>query len=504
MQTYEQLLEENRELRAQLAERDARIAKLEALLASALSRIAELEAQLKTNSRNSSKPPSSDPPNVAAHERQKRKKGGGTRSRGGQRGHKGTTRSLLPPEKVKHFVELKPEVCEKCAAALTGEDPRPIRSQQTEIPPIEPEVTEYRRHTLTCCACGAKTTADLPEGVTNSAFGSRLTSIAAACSGMFRMSRRMAGYFLDIILNVDMSLGSVSACESTVSESVEAPVDEAREHIKNAPDVNADETGYRQAVQIEDEDGRADAKASKQASKAWLWTAVTPLVTVFLIHAKRGRDAAVELLGTFRGILTSDRWNAYNFVDAARRQLCWAHLLRDFEWIAEFGAESARIGKDLLADTRRMFTWWHELKAGGLSRSGFQERMGPLIMRVEELLAEGAAGSHKKSAGKCREIRKLRAALWTFVTHENIEPTNNAAERALRPAVIWRRLSFGSASKRGSRFVERMLTVTATCRQQGRNVLEYLVAACEAHARGEPAPSLLPRAAEVRLVSRGG
>jgi transposase len=161
-----------------------------------------------------------------------------------------------------------------------------------------------------------------------------------------------------------------------------------------------------------------------------------------------------ELLGRFRGILTSDRWNAYDFVDAARRQLCWAHLLRDFESIAESGAESARIGKDLLADTRRMFTWWHELKAGGLSRSGFQERMGPLMMRVEELLAEGAAGSHKKRAGKCREIRKLCAALRTFVTHENIEPTDNAAERApvrylerRSLALFFFRVGRGSASR---------------------------------------------------------
>jgi transposase len=220
---------------------------------------------------------------------------------------------------------------------------------------------------------------------------------------------------------------------------------------------------------------------------------VTPLVTVFLIHARRSTVAAKELLRSFAGILISDRWSAYNFIDAARRQLCWAHLLRDFEWIAEFGAEA--LGKALVDETKRMFRWWHILREGGLTRSGFQKRMAPLMKRVEALLEEGAMCDHKKTAGKCRKILELRVALWTFVRIEGVEPTNNAAERALRPAVIWRKLSFGSASERGSRFAERIMTVATTCRQQGRSVLEYLVAACEAHARGGPAPSLLPVAA---------
>jgi transposase len=308
---------------------------------------------------------------------------------------------------------------------------------------------------------------------------------------------------------VDISLGSVSACERTVSEAVAAPVEEAREHVWASPGANVDETSFRQVVRSDaDECERSEAGEAapdeadepNPSGKAWLWTAVTPLVTVFLVHAKRSAVAAAKLLGSFAGTLVSDRWSAYSFIAAARRQLCWAHLLRDFEWIAEFGGEATEIGRALVAETKRMFGWWHALKAGGLTRSGFQERMAPLMARVEALLEQCAAGTHRKSAGRCRQILKLRAALWTFVAREGVEPTNNAAERALRPAVIWRKLSFGSASKRGSRFVERILTVAATCRQQGRNVLDYLVAACEAHARGEPAPSLLPQAADKRLA----
>jgi len=469
MQSYEKLLEENRALRAQVAE--------------LIARVKELEARLGMNSRNSSKPPSSDPPNVAA--RPKRKPSG--RKRGGQPGHKGTTRSLLPPEEVDRIIEIKPEKCGRCGRALTGDDPKPKRRQVIDVPPIEPEVTEYRQHTLPC-ACGAKTTAPLPPGVGSSAFSPRIRAMLAMCSAAYRLSRRTVEDLMADFFNVDISLGSVSACEQKVSEAVAAPVAEAREHVEKAPVAHADETGYRQPP-----------AAGEKPKKAWLWAAVTPLVTVFLVHAKRSTAAARELLGSFAGVLVSDRWSAYSFIDAARRQLCWAHLLRDFEWIAEFGAEAAGTGKSLVEQTKLMFRWWHKLRAGGLTRSGFQERMAPLIARVEAFLEGGAACAHRKTAGRCRKILELRPALWTFVWREGVEPTNNAAERALRPAVLWRKGSFGSASPRGSRFAERILTVAATCRQQGRSVLEYLVAACEAHARGEPAPSLVPQAAEGRL-----
>jgi transposase len=469
MQTYEELAEENRALKAQVAE--------------LLARVAELEAKLGMNSRNSSKPPSSDPPNVAA--RPKRKPSG--RKRGGQPGHKGTTRSLLPPEKVTRTVDLRPEKCERCGKALAGDDPKPKRRQVIDVPPVAPDVTEYRQHTLPC-ECGATTTAPFPPGAGSSAFAPRLKAMLAMSSAVYRLSRRTVEGLMDDFFGVDISLGSVSACEEKVSEAVAAPVAEAREHVERAAVAHADETGYREVP--------AEGERPK---KAWLWAAVTPLVTVFLVHAKRSAVAAKELLGSFAGILVSDRWSAYSFIDAARRQLCWAHLLRDFEWIAEFGAEA--LGKALVEETKLMFLWWHEFKAGSLSRSGFQERMVPLMERAEALLEEGAACGRKKTAGKCRKILELRAALWTFVWREGVGPTNNAAERALRPAVLWRKGSFGSASPRGSRFVERMLTVAATCRQQGRSVLDYLVAACDAHARGEPAPSLLPQAADDRLAA---
>jgi transposase len=415
----------------------------------------------------------------------------------------------LPPDKVTRTVDLKPGSCECCAAELHGNDANPIRSQVTDVPPVQPDVTEYRRHTLECMVCGAKTTAPFPPGVDDSAFAPRLKAILSMLSAPpCRLSRRTVEWLAMQLYNVDISLGSVSACEEVVSEAVAESVEEARQYVWASPETYADETGFRQAARAEtceapDEGAPAAdgaAKPAKPSAKAWLWTAATPLVTVFLVHAKRNAVAAAKLLGSLAGILVSDRWSAYSFIDAARRQLCWAHLLRDFEWIAGFGAEASGIGRALVADAKLMFRWWHTLKAGGLTRSGFQERMAPFMARVEGLLEQCAAGPHEKSAGRCRRVLTLRAALWPFVVREGLEPTNNAAERALRPAVIWRKLGFGSASDRGSRFVERILTVAATCRQQGRNVLDYLVAACETHARGEQAPSLLPQAAERRLA----
>ena len=231
--------------------------------------------------------------------------------------------------------------------------------------------------------------------------------------------------------SVDISLGSVSACEGTVSDAVAVPVAEARKYVEAAPVAHADETGYRQP--------RAEGEGSR---RAWLWTAVTPLVTVFLVHAKRSTAAAKELLGLFpgasspdvgparcagAGVLVSDRWSAYNFIDSARRQLCWAHLLRDFEWIAEFGAEA--LGKALVDETKLMFRWWYGLRERGLSRSGFQERMAPLMRRVEALLEEGATCDHKKTAGKCRKILELRVALWTFVPGASAPDQRRAVTR---------------------------------------------------------------------------
>jgi len=454
--TYEELLEENRALKAQVAE--------------LLARIAELERRLGTNSRNSSKPPSSDPPWTPPR---RRKRAG--RKRGGQRGHKGTTRSLLPPDQVDEIVEVKPEKCRRCGRKLPGDDPAPRRHQVADMPEVKPTVTEYRRHTLSCAGCGARTTAELPSGAPRGAFGPRAQAIVGVSSGVYHLSKRTTEAMMGDFFGLDMSLGSVSACEQAVSDSLCEPVAEAKGYVEAAPVKHSDETGWREGKK-----------------RAWLWSAVTSAVTVFLVHASRGGKAARELLGSFSGILVSDRWNGYNGWKTRRRQLCWAHLIRDFTAFAEASGPAGRIGEELLDQTKRMFQWWHRVRDGTLKRSSFREYMRPVRRRVEDLLRDGASCGAGKMSRSCEKMLKLAPALWTFVRVEGVEPTNNAAERAIRPGVLWRKGSFGTDSARGSRFVERIMTVAATCRQQGRNVLDYVTRACEAALRCEPAPSLLP------------
>jgi transposase len=461
------------ELEAQLAARDERLAEVEAQLRWALARIAELEAKLAQNSTNSSKPPSSDPPGVS---RQPSKPTG--RKPGGQPGHKGHKRELLPVEQVDQVVSLVPDECSRCHGSVSekSDAPEPLRHQVTEMPPVKPHVTEYRQCFGYCASCEAWTAAPLPAGVPISAFGVRLTALMSLLSGQYRLSKRMVQDLLSNVLGVDLSLGSVSKLEGNVSAALEAPVEQARQHVQQAQVAHVDETGWRE--------GR---------HKAWLWTAVTSMVTVFLIAASRGGVVAKRMLGeSFTGFLVTDRWSAYLWMDLYLRQLCWAHLLRDFQSFVDRGGESARIGEALLKQAHRMFKWWHRVRDGTLSRRLFERRMRAVEREVGRLLKEAAACPDAKTAGMATEILKLEPALWTFVQVEGLEPTNNAAERAIRPAVLYRKGCFGTHSPEGSRFVERMLTVVATLRQQNRNVLEFLTTAYDAHLRGLPAPSLLP------------
>jgi len=372
-------------------------------------------------------------------------------------------------------VSVRPPACPDCGIRLEGDDPCPRRHQVVELPVIRPEVTEYELHSLECGGCGKRVTASLPEGVPTGAFGPRLQATVSVCTGAYHMSKRAVEGFVGDLLGVEMSVGSVASCEVATSCALAAPVEEARTYVQQQPVANADETGWRE--------GR---------KKAWLWTAVTPLVAVFLICRNRGQDAAKQLLGFFAGILITDQWNGYHFWSVAKRQLCWAHLKRHFTELSEFRGASGRIGKALLAETKKMFAWWYRVRDGTLQRSTFQRYMGPLRKRVESLLEQGAASRNRRTAGMCAELLKRAQALWTFVRNEGVEPTNNAAERAIRPCVLWRKGSFGTHSAEGSRFAERIMTVRATLRLQGRNILAFVVEACEARLHGRKPPSLLP------------
>ncbi len=436
--------------------------------------VAALHEQLNRNSRNSSRPPSSDGPAVPPKPRRRAK---GKRKRGAQPGHKGTTRKLVPIERVKGSHDVKPDACRRCGHALGGEGPVPYRHQVTEIPPVVAEVTEYRLHTLTCSECRAETRAELPAGVPKGAFGPHFQAMVSLLGGRYRLSKRNTVDIMADFFKTDVSLGSVPTLEQRTSEAIREPVEQAREYVKTQPVVNMDETGWRQANQ-----------------KAWLWVTATPLVSVFLIRRSRGSKVAKEMLGeTFQGIVGSDRWSAYNWLTTLLRQLCWAHLLRDFQAFVDRGGESQSIGQAILAQTDLMFEWWHKVRDGTMERATFQENMQPVQRQVGQLLRQGTNCDHKKTAGTCRDILKREAALWTFVHIQDVEPTNNLAERQVRPGVLWRKTSFGTQSQTGSRFAERIMSVVATLKQQHRNVLDYLTEACDAANWGQQSPSLLPK-----------
>lgn len=436
-----------------------------------LRKVEMLEERLRQNSSNSSKPPSQDPPSV-----KRPGKVSTGRKRGGQPGHKGMARTMVPPDQVDRMVDVKPTVCHGCGGHLEGEDVHPARHQVAELPEIRLLVTEYRVHELVCPGCGARNVGALPEGVPTGVFGVRLLAVVGMLTGVYRISRRNVACLMLDLFGVEMGTGSVSACEKKLSHALATPVDEAREYVQAQAVVHADETGWREGHK-----------------KAWLWVAVSSLVTIFMIHAHRSQEAAKTLLGAFAGILVSDRYNAYNPWELCRRQVCWAHLRRDFKAMSERSGEGGVIGQGLFGASHRLFEKWHRFREGLLAETVFREEMVGIQNEVERLLTQGAACVDKKVSGQCAKILAVAPALWTFAWVPGVEPTNNAAERAVRPAVLWRKGCFGTDSPAGSRFAERILTVSATCRQQKRSVIDFLVQALDANLRGQPAPSLLPQ-----------
>ena len=343
---------------------------------------------------------------------------------------------------------------------------------------------EWRLHALECEHCHITTQATLPPGVPWGNFGPRLQAFVGMCAGSYRLSDRLIQQLVADVYGVDLSLGTVAKLQQQASDAVAAPVAEAEATVREQPVVHADETSWREARQ-----------------KAWLWVAVTANLAVFLIRRSRGADVAKHLLGElFRGILVSDRWCGYNWVDQRRRQLCWAHLLRHFVDFEDRGGDAKGLGLALQHECHRMFHWWHRVRDGTLSRTTFRRYMRPVQRHILALLEGGSCSAVPKVAGRCKEILKLQAALFTFVSVAGVEPTNNLAERAVRQAVLWRKSSYGTDSEVGSTFVARILTVVTSLRLQHRHVLDWMTEACKARLERRPSPSLLPLKQEADIL----
>jgi transposase len=308
--------------------------------------------------------------------------------------------------------------------------------------------------------------------------GPRLQAVLALMTGAYRMSKRMAQTFCADVLGVPVCAGQVCASAAETAAATAAVVGELREHVRCQP-ANVDETGWWQ-----------------KRRRGWLWAVVTRSVTVFTIALSRAGSVAQGLVDPSAGqVITTDRYKGYLWLPLRQRQICWAHLIRDFQAMVDRADGGSRVGQELLCCARDLFTWWYRVRDGTLRRSTFRQYTGVVRWMVREQLEAGAACGCARTAGTCRELLALEPALWTFVRVEGVEPTNNAAERALRHAVQWRKTSYGTQSEAGSQFVANILTVVATCRQQGRNVLEYLAGCCRAALEGTAPASLLPAGA---------
>jgi transposase len=368
-------------------------------------RVALLEERLRTNSRNSSAPPSTDLPRPPA------KKPSTGKKRGAQPGHAGKARTLLPPEQVTAAHDCPPGPCPACGGAvkITG---LVARHQVIDLPPIEPVVTEYRLFAGACCACGHVCEAGLPPGVGAGITGARLLAVIGALGGVYHRSKRQTQGVLVDLFGIGLSVGTISAGEAEIADALAGITAEAHAHVQAAAVVHADETGHKEC-----------------GARHWIWLVATQCVAVFLAAACRSAQAARAALGAaFAGILVSDRYSAYTWVDQERRQLCWAHLLRDFTKFAERSGASGRIGDALIALAQRMFACWHRVRDGTLRRKVLDYQMPFLRHRIETLLQEGAVCRHAETARTCRNILNLRCALWTFLDTPGVEPTNNHAE----------------------------------------------------------------------------
>ncbi len=472
------------ELEAQLAERDARIAQLMAQVEALTARVAELEARLSQNSSNSSKPPSTDAP---GSRRQSKERTG--RRPGGQPGHKKHERALLPPQAVQHVVELVPKECRGCRRRLVGRDEKPRRHQVVEVPPLSAVVTEYRSHALECRACGMVTRQEVPAHA-RGVFGERLGSLASLLVGKYRLSKRLVKEALSDVVGVELAVGSVSNLEGEMADALGPAVAQACEYVQGADVAHADETGWVQ--------GREEGRGKR----AWLWMVASALVAVFHIASSRSGKVARALLGEgFAGFLVSDRWSGYAWHDAGLRQLCWAHLTRDFQGFIDRGGKGGRLGERLMRQRNRFFKWYHRVRDGTMPRQDFEKHMPQVEREVGRLLRRAVACAEKKTAGMAREILLWEKCLWTFVDVPGLEPTNNFAERCLRHAVMYRKTSFGTQGPEGSRFVERILTAVTTLKLQQRGALAFLTETLHAHRRALPTPSLLPSPDALQLAN---
>jgi transposase len=465
------------EQQAQLAEQQVQLEAQKAQIALLTAQVAKLTEQQGRNSSNSHLPPSSDGPGSGTKDRRRGKSG---RKRGGQKGHRGSHRELLPPERVDRFVDLFPPACLCCGHPLPRVvDTAAWRYQQLDLRDHRVHLTEWRRHEVTCERCGESTRAEYDRTqIPELAFGPCLTAVVVLLTGAYHLSRRKARKLLQELFGISISTGAISAMEKRASEALAEAHEEAKHEAQHAAVKHSDATSFL-----------------RSGTLTSLWVLATAAATVYQIFNDGRRDTIRPLFGPRLGILISDRATVFSFWTMALRQVCHSHLLRKFVAFSERDGPDGAIGCELLECMTLIFEYWHGFKDGHLTRAELSFWMQPLQRHVEQLLQRASTSASEGISGSCADILAHRDALWTFVSHEGVEPTNNHAELELRDFVLWRRRSFGTRSERGDRFAEHVMTVVRTARKQGLDVLDFLVRSITASVDNATAPKLLGAAA---------
>jgi transposase len=436
----------------------------------------ELKARLGQDSHNSSKPPSGDPP-------WKPPRSGNVptgRKRGAQPGHPGHHRELLPLDQVDKVVTRDPEACANCGFDLMRSPRLDMeRWQVTEIPEIKPEVTEFQLGKKCCPCCHAWNCGTLPGNGPRSAFGPNLQATACLMSGKYKLTFQLVHNLLTDVFHVPISVGSIQACRRAGTQACAPAVEACKAEVKAAPLIHADETGFEKC----------------QGERMWLWVATTATAEVFLVLPGRGFAQAAELLGErYSGTIVRDRWQPYEQFPLASHQLCWSHLRRNIQAILETKGETGVQAAMLKLASDKAFACWERFKAGELNREQLIHQMKPIREEFRNRLGliRADPAAPRKGLRLAKDMLRQEASLWTYLTQPSCPPTNNNAERSLRPAVIWRKITYGANVPDGCRFVGSILTIIGTARKRGVDVRGWLGEAIRAFREGKPPPLLTP------------
>ena len=431
------------------------------LLRIAFEEIKTLKEKLNLNSKNSSKPPSSDQkPDTPTKDRKKRKP------------REGVSRSVFPLERINKRVDCTRDDCSHCGSQCIENLRSPEILQQAELPEIRAIITEYLLHKYRCNGCGKQSTANLPTGVPDSAFGPRLMGLFATLTGVLHVAKREAIQLMKDLYDVDIGLGSAPNIEERVSKALDSVYQRIRNLLMEGDFCkHFDETTWRDS-----------------GKRCYAWVASCSIAAFFKLHPNRSREAFEALIGKASGFTAvTDRYSVYTTLGKLH-QYCLAHIIRDFRRYAERDGPDSEIGEALSHEFARVCGIHKEYREGKTSLKQRNLRICYRKRLIEFWLDDGFANGSKKLSGLCQNLLDDFDKLWTFTKVQGMEPTNNLAERDLRKLVIWRKKSFGTRSNRGQKFVERITSVAETAKRHGTNALRFMQDTIENFFAGKPAP----------------